>query len=290
MSRASVLVGAVALWAVAPGPAAAYCRQTTHEDDTCHADPGIPLFWQGNCVMYSVSEVGSQDLPLEQVLDIVRRSFQTWQDAAMSGEGACSYLTFQPTVLASCEEVGFRQDAGNMNLVVFRESGWQSELNHAPAAMGLTTVLYDPGSGQILSADMELNGDNFRFTDGPVNADADLANTVTHEAGHVLGLAHTPEAAATMYGTSTSGETQKATLHEDDIRGVCDSYPIADDPGVCMQPKGGLDTQCLPPDGGCCRVAGTGRGRQDAGGLLATLGVLLVAAVRRRRPATGSSR
>lgn len=282
MSRASsiALVGAC-LSLLAPVAADAYCRQTTHQDDTCGADPGIPLFWQGNCVMYSAAESGSQDLTLETTLDVIRQSFETWERAALPGEPACSYLTFEPTVLASCEEVGFRQDAGNMNLVVFRESGWSSQFNHAPAAMGLTTVLFDPGTGEILSADMELNGDNFRFTDGPIEVDADLANTVTHEAGHVLGLAHSPEAAATMYGTSTSGEVQKATLDQDDILAVCESYPIAQDPGVCMQPTGGLDPQCLPPEGGCCRVAGSGRG--GGGGAVALgMGLVLVLAAARR--------
>ena len=170
-----------------------------------------------------------------------------------------------------------------MNLVYFRESGWTSERNHAPAAMGLTTVMFDPGSGVILSSDMELNGDNFHFSADPENVDADLKNTVTHEAGHVLGLAHTPDSEATMYGSSTSGETKKATLEEDDIRGVCDMYPIAQDPGVCKAPHGGLDTACLA-DNGCCRVAG-GRERAGTGALALALSaaVVLVLARRRRR-------
>lgn len=281
MSRAETVALGLAVLLAAPAPVAAYCRQTTHEDDTCHADPGIPLFWEGNCVTYSVHEAGSADLPLPDVLDVVRQSFETWENAALPAESPCSYLTFQPSVLASCVDVGFSQDAGNMNLVVFRESGWSSQFGHAPAAMGLTTVLYDPGSGEILSADMELNGENFQFTIGPVNVDADLANTVTHEAGHVLGLAHTDDAAATMFRSSTSGEVQKASLLEDDIRGVCDSYPIAQDPGECLAPRGGLDTECLPPEPGCCRIAGRGE-RSGAGAGLA-LAVLVLVVVRRRR-------
>jgi hypothetical protein len=272
---------------VAPAAAHAYCWQTTHDDDTCGADPGIELLWQGNCISYSVSELGSQDLPMDQVLDVIHDSFDTWEEAALPPGGACSYLQFQPTVLASCEDVGFRQNAGNMNLVVFRESGWVSEYNHAPAAMGLTTVLFDPGTGEILSADMELNGDNFRFTTGAVEVDADLANTVTHEAGHMIGFAHSPEAAATMFGTSTSGETQKATLHDDDLRGLCDQYPIANDTGRCFDPKGGLDTQCLPPDQGCCTVA-AGAPRESSGA--AVTAVLLAILALRRRGSRGAAR
>ena len=74
---------------------------------------------------------------------------------------------------------------------------------HDPSAIGLTTVMYvnTPGSrgdGTILDADIELNNVNYTFTIDPANAVArpgtqvaDLENTLTHELGHVQGLAHT---------------------------------------------------------------------------------------------------
>lgn len=283
MRRVSAVAVVVAVLG-APALARAYCQQTTHDDDTCKADPGVPLVWEGNCVPYSVYQAGSDDLPLSTVLEVVRVSFEAWEDAAFPGQERCSYLTFSPTELATCDQIGYRQEGGNMNLVYFREAGWTAIRNHAPAAMGLTTVLFDPGSGEILSSDMELNGENFHFSADPDNVDADLQNTVTHEAGHVLGLAHTPDTEATMYGTSTNGETKKSTLEEDDIRAVCDMYPIAQDPGVCNQPHGGLDPACLPPDGGCCRVAGgAGGGARDAAGVALTALLALALARRARR-------
>jgi hypothetical protein len=63
----------------------------------------------------------------------------------------------------------------------------------------------------------------------------DLQNTLTHEAGHFLGLAHpcgsgtgtacTPELRpVTMYPTASPRETKKRTLDADDVEGACAVY------------------------------------------------------------------
>jgi hypothetical protein len=185
----------------------------------------------------------------------------------------------------------------------FRSTGSCSAWN----VVALTTVLHDPASGRILSADIELVG-----WDGKPGALADLPqhgwyftcfagaqpaticgtygqgscvfqdlqNTLTHEAGHFLGLAHpcradvpptdpqscsrptpgnVPFGQRTMSPTTQPGETQKRTLSSDDVAGVCAIYP--------------------EPSGGC----GCGGG----GGLGSASLVLLVLALRpRRRHAT----
>ncbi len=162
--------------------------------------------------------------------------------------------------------------------------------DHSPCSAGadcadrsvvaLTSVLYDPRDGRILDADIEVNAwdgtnvtatlqipatNGWYFTCGaPLGTICtkygqdgcsylDLQNTVTHEVGHFLGLAHnTADPAATMYPVAAPGEVSKRTLSPDDVAGVCAIYP---------QPSG-------------CASAGGGTG---------TLAILLAAAALRRR-------
>ena len=55
----------------------------------------------------------------------------------------------------------------------------------------------------------------------------DLQNTLTHESGHFIGLAHSPVPGATMNATTQPGETLKRSLAPDDAAGVCAIYPEA---------------------------------------------------------------
>ncbi len=160
------------------------------------------------------------------------------------------------------------------------------------SVVALTTVLHDPSSGRILAADIELVGWNgagsgsalveppphgWYFTCYPTQpggatpticstfgqdgcAYQDLQNTITHEAGHLVGLAHSPVAGATMNATTKPGETTKRSLSPDDVAGVCAIYPQA--------------------SGGCGCGGGEGVG---AGALLAAAALLRP----RRRRANG---
>ena len=128
----------------------------------------------------------------------------------------------------------------------------------------------------------------------------ELANTLTHELGHLHGLEHpclasgdpqrvddqgrpVPQCSsttdpkildATMYNFQDCGETKKESLSSDDIQGICAVYPTAKDPGTCEQVGSGGSGCCSASDGP--GAAGTGVGA----GALAALTVLLA---RRRR-------
>jgi hypothetical protein len=129
----------------------------------------------------------------------------------------------------------------------------------AGGTIALTTVTYDTGTGEIVDADMELHGWNgqtgastsgWYFTcpgsgstctaKGQTGCvDMDIGNTVTHEAGHMLGLDHVCTGTSPAPGvgdcpalpfpvmapTASEGDVDKRILKPDDIEAVCTVYP-----------------------------------------------------------------
>src|SRR5262249_19087090 len=175
-------------------------------------------------------------------------------------------------------------------------------------ATAITTLFFierqgAPDDGTILDTDTEINAINFAMavgcetvcrtmaTHGTVE---DLQNTMTHEFGHVLGLAHTCDdvdpynagtaprddmgqpipccndscgtanlspavTGATMYNFQRDREVSKRTLSQDDINAVCAIYATANDPKICAPVEVG--------SGSGCSVGGEGRGPGGVGTL-----------------------
>ncbi len=168
--------------------------------------------------------------------------------------------------------------------------------------LALTTVTFNATTGEMFDADMELhswdgnltNPTGFYFTCasspqctttyGGVNCAAfDIQNTVTHEAGHMLGLDHIcdsssvapfarqcPTPVPTMAPTATLGDIDKRTLAPDDIDGVCSIYPAGGPTLMATASPSGdnptttvavSDPQACPAaksSGGCSSVGGGG--------------------------------
>jgi MYXO-CTERM domain-containing protein len=95
-----------------------------------------------------------------------------------------------------------------------------------------TCPVADAGGAEISSLCTTYGEPDCRFMD--------LRNTLTHEVGHLVGLAHVPDSqpAATMFARTTPGEIEKRSLSEDDIAGVCAIYPDEGD-GGCGCGSGG---------------------------------------------------
>jgi len=177
--------------------------------------------------------------------------------------------------------------------------------------LAITTVYYTPSTGAISDADIELADwggsagalvspppDGWYFTCLPPGttpicgaygqascAYIDLQNTLTHEAGHFIGLAHPCEIAqgnctpamksVTMYPSAAPGETSKRVLSQDDVDGVCAIYPLSSS----GPPGGGFG---IPVAVTPSRSGGCGAGAPGPAGLLPLLATLLPR-VRRRR-------
>ncbi len=258
-------------------PARAYVR-------TADARTGVALSWPVPVVPWHLDRDWPDTSPScrttassDPTLDAVRASFEQW-------EQGCTDLRL--LFAGELSEIRTGVAGTSENLVVFRR-GWCSQdprartdpcmsdpeadcgsiygcFDDGPGCIGqnpcaqwgivaLTSVLYDPATGRIIDADIEVNGwDGAAGTIGsppqhgwyftcfsgtqpqacttygqstPDCAYIDLQNTVTHEVGHFIGLAHSSVAGSTMIATTGPRETSKRDLAADDVAGVCAIYP-----------------------------------------------------------------
>lgn len=217
------------------------------KDPTAHC-----LWWSQGIITYHQSAAGNPDTPAAPAA--VSQSWSSWQGQLSQ----CSNLSLEEGSHSGSRAIGYASDGGtNENLVLFRAQECASvvpanDTCHAthdcgnkydcwsqeyPAGIiALTTTTYNKDTGQLFDADVELNAGDFFFTadDGLICPDSigqasciayDVQNTMTHEVGHVLGLAHSPDGSSTMYASAPWGETSKRHLDDGSTSFVCNAYP-----------------------------------------------------------------
>jgi hypothetical protein len=237
---------------------------------------GPLLHWDTPDIAYRVDGEGVRGVERAALLPEVEASFTAWEEVP------CADVRFTFAGVAEGERVGFdrRPGAFNTNLVKWWHAAalWPYD----PGVIAVTTSSFDPATGAVLDADIELNAAGFVFTTGDRRVRTDVRNTLTHEAGHLLGFDHSDVAGATMFGSAPEGEVRKRTLHQDDVDGLCAVYPNgAPVPVIPAYPQ---DERSAPAGGGAggCAAGGGAGGAAWAWSLLATaLGV-----GRRRRRGT----
>jgi MYXO-CTERM domain-containing protein len=260
-------------------------------------------------------------VPGTSAIDAIRRSFQTWSQVS------CTDLTFRDDGLLTdpkLRRAGYFSGDTNQNLILFRTANCQTAVpagdaciaagtcgnqydcwSHDQAILATTTTTSNRTTGEILDSDTEFNaapapdGSQWIFStvdsppcSAPGQTDCvniDVQNTMTHEAGHTLGLAHSMDTSATMYASAPEGETAKRILKQDDLDSICGIYPRGAQTVTCLG-KAITITEESASDGatGCgCSAAGAGPALEGA--VLSLFAFLTIH--RRRRPGrAGESR
>ena len=228
----SVSLAAIAcILALVPAPAAAWCRASDEQgaEGECIDNPQLPfLFWKRTCTNYRFNEDFFDQFDMLSELDI-RRSFRAAFDvwAAVECGGRRPFLVQQLASTTSTAKSEYLRDKSNeMVILALDRQAWSQLPDHSPRALALTLMWHNKKTGEILDTDMEVNLGAGTFADCIANkcthGELDFQNTITHEAGHVLGLGHSKDVSATM-AAQTVGEvdTQKRTLTQDDSDGYC---------------------------------------------------------------------
>jgi hypothetical protein len=179
----------------------------------------VPLWWRSSCVGVSLNERSGRKVSYEAASEAVHQAFWQWTTAICGPSGGPS-IDWRDMGPVSCNRATYDKKGPNQNVIVFQDDAWPHDEKTAGRTLALTTVTFDVDTGEIFDADMELNT---RTHDIRVGGEHDLQSVITHEAGHFLGLAHSSDEHAVMYGED-DGTTKKRTLTRSDILGICAIY------------------------------------------------------------------
>lgn len=174
-----------------------------------------PWHWNkppGETIGYRIYANGSLDIPDLSEMTAIDNSFQTWEDDGGSYVDFTSYGTtpYHAPLL----------DPDTINEVDFFPLG-----SGGPIA---TTILYRYTATEILLEVDTVFNEYYNFSTNLAPYSYDVADVMTHEAGHWLSLNDTydlMDSLETMFGIATFQETIKRTLLLGDIAGARYIYP-----------------------------------------------------------------
>lgn len=237
--------------------ALAFCRQTScvettelvcdkfEDPDDCHTVEhtcaedaqgcvidGALLHRTSPCLSFAVARGNGSAFGLtdDQFAAIVLQAFERWSSVDCGG-GQKPGFNIQSAGLVVAKSPHFCAEVSLNTSTWFLSRPWTSD--GALLANAVTTS--GVANAEIFDADVELNVDKIlRDFPGADHSEVLLA-VVTHEAGHFLGLAHSPEPQAVMYEGYSRGLAARP-LTEDDIQGICEIFPPESAPSECSAP------------------------------------------------------
>jgi hypothetical protein len=206
---------------------------------------GFPLAWRSSCVTIGVQQMGDpkDGFTVDDIAPVVEQAFGSWMQADCGGGKPSIEVNMIGPIECGISE--YNSKVGNANVVIFRGGKWPYA--GEDGTIGLTTTRFDTETGDLWDADIELNGEDIRFSIGDPITGFDLQSVLTHEGGHFLGLSHSLDQTASMrasYSPSADGDTFRS-LAPDDIAGICATYPPGRKPATtsCVN-RHGFSSQC----------------------------------------------
>lgn len=184
-----------------------------------HNSAGAMIHWNTSTIPYQVMPDNQQGLQEEGVVQSIQAAAQTWNASLQGAE-----LRWQGEASAPS------QDYADAN-VIFFATQWEFD-----SGLLAFSEVWSEDSGNAVAFDMPINQPLYSWGIDGESDKIDLQNTITHEFGHVLGVAHLPDDPdATMFPSAPTGETIKRDLDESDLNCLATLYTTENTPSVSNQ-------------------------------------------------------
>lgn len=223
------------------------------------------------------------------------------EDAVVAAAAAWSQRGGAPLLAVTQRGAHVEPGLDGVNAVVFAEGGFEP----AGKALAVTVLSFDDRSGEVLDADIVLNGkyelgtvakgtthpETSSESDGKTY---DIGRVVAHEMGHGLALSDEPAKPAALMYPYVPREVAMATAPgDDDVAGLTMLY--ADVAGGVLDPSGQPATGAAPgPSASSCAAAprrspSSAAGWMTTGVVLLGLGAAIGRGARGRRARRGAA-